>query len=113
MTIMYVIPIKYAISPSLSYSKEVLYFFEKELSKIIVDHVVIDFSEVESMSYSFAHQYITCKKQNTRNKIREINVPDNISILLELVRQEIDQSNDQIMNKKKISDITSSLVVRN
>lgn len=113
MTIMYVIPIKNAISPSLSYSKEVLYFFQKELSKIIVDNVVIDFSDVKSMSHSFAHQYITCKNQSKRKRIREINVPDNITILLELVRQEIDQSNHQIINKEKISARTSSLVIHN
>lgn len=113
MTIMYVIPIKNAISARLLYSKEVLCFFQRELSKIAVDNIVIDFSDVKSMSHSFAHQYVTCKYQSKRKKIREINVPDNINILLELTRQEIDQSNLQIMNKKKITGRTSSLVIHN
>ena len=40
-------------------------------------------------------------------------MPDNIDIILELAKQDIDQSNQQIMNNKKIPIRTSSLVIRN
>lgn len=114
MTIMYVISIKNVISPRLLYNKEALYFFQRELSKIVVDNVVIDFSDVKSMSSSFARQYVTCKIQIKRKKIREINVPDNINTIIELARQDIDdQSTQQIMNKKKIAVRTDSLVIHN
>jgi hypothetical protein len=113
MTIMYVISIKNVISQRLLSNKEALHFFQRELSIVVVDNVVIDFSDIKSMSYSFAHQYVTCKNQSKRKKIREINVPDYINIILELAKQDIDQSNQQIMNKKKTPVRTSSLVIRN
>ena len=100
MTIIYVIFIKDAISSKLLTSKKALYLFEKELSEVVVDHLIIDFSQVESISHSFAYQYLVCKNKS-KKKIREINVHENICRVIKSAQQEIDTANRKIKIKKK------------
>ncbi len=72
MPTIHVISMKDVISSRLEVSKEASCFFENGLSKIIVDNLHIDFSQVDSISHSFAYQYLLCKF-NCDKKIREIN----------------------------------------
>jgi len=101
MTILYVISIKDVISPSLVSSNKALDFFENHLSNIVVDNVVVDFSGVKSISRSFAYQYLTCKYQYKRKKLREINVPSSINSILKLELQAMELSNQETINNKK------------
>jgi hypothetical protein len=103
MAILYVISIKNVISARLVSSNKVLDFFENELTNIVVDNVVVDFSGVESISRSFAYQYLTCKHQCKGKKIREISVPSNIDTILKLELQAIELSNQVIVKKKERS----------
>lgn len=91
MAIIYVIRIKDAISQSLISCKQALLFFQEVLSNVIVDTVVIDFSGVVFMSSSFAKQYVICKNQS-KTKIREINMSNDINILIKSNVQEIEIS---------------------
>lgn len=92
MPIIHVISIKDVISSRLEVRKEANYFFENGLSKVIVDNLHIDFSQVDSISHSFAYQYLVCK-YNCDKKIREINVPRNISNVIKSVQKRIDKDN--------------------
>jgi anti-anti-sigma regulatory factor len=90
MAITHVILIKDAISQNLTSSKQVLSLFQKVLSSVIVNNVVIDFSGVVFMTSSFAKQYAICKNQSKTKKIREINISNDISIMIKSNIQEIE-----------------------
>lgn len=49
-----------------------------------VKEIVIDFKGVSSISRSFAHQYVQ-RKQSSRKEIAEINVPNNVMKMFEVV----------------------------
>lgn len=96
MTIIWVVSIKNIISSS-SESLDgdgVKHFFSDEISKIIVDHVLIDFSEVKSLNDSFASQYLSSKDEFKGKKvIREINISENICKVFQTAQKEIEKSN--------------------
>ena len=85
MTIIYVISIKNAVLASLLLGSECAKrFFADEISKIIVDHIVIDFSDVKVMNRSLAIQYLFCKQNMKEMKlIREINLSKNICRIIQ------------------------------
>ncbi|CAN5797229.1 hypothetical protein BH23THE1_BH23THE1_36160 [soil metagenome] len=112
MTILYVISIKDVISSRLVSSNKVLDFFKNELTNIVVDNVVVDFAGVESISRSFAYQYLTSKLQSKGKKIREISVPNNINAILKSELQTIEVSNQVIVKNKERSRKTNSLIVK-
>lgn len=90
MAIIYVIRIKDTTAENLTSSKLALSFFQDVLSNVIVDTIVIDFSEVVCMDNSFAKQYAICKNQSNTKKIREINISDEVNILIKSNMQEIE-----------------------
>lgn len=47
--------------------------------------VIIDFKGVKSISRSFAHEYITKKKNSSKN-ILEINIPENVRKMFDVVK---------------------------
>jgi STAS-like domain of unknown function (DUF4325) len=49
------------------------------------DNIIIDFSEVNSISRSFAHQYLTSKRESNI-VINEVNVPKNVEQMFEIVK---------------------------
>jgi hypothetical protein len=75
-------------------------FFKNELTNIVVDNVIMDFSGVKSISRSFAYKYLTCKHQCKGKKIREISVPNNINEILKLELQTIELLNQVIVKKR-------------
>lgn len=48
--------------------------------------IILDFSEIQFMSRSFAQQYFLRKKQSSK-KVTEINVPKNIAKMFDLVKK--------------------------
>ncbi len=56
-----------------------------DLESLPSNNLTVDFAGVRSISRSFAHQYTT--RKNTSSKlINEINMPDNVVKMLEIVR---------------------------
>ena len=93
MAIIYVIRIKDTTSESLKSSKQALSLFQEVLSNVIVETIVIDFSEVVFMDNSFAKQYAICKNQSKTKKIREINMSKDIDNLIKSNIQGIEIAN--------------------
>lgn len=82
--------IKNYISSNLFLRKSANYFFETIINHIKNKIVYVDFSNIESISHSFAHQYLT-NKQNTTKTIKEINVPKNVSLILDLISESFER----------------------
>lgn len=59
-------------------------FFDK-LEKMAAKRIVVDFAGVESISRSFAHQYLG-RKRGSSKAITEVNLSTDISRMLELVK---------------------------
>lgn len=93
-----VINLSVQISKDLAFRYNAVKLFE-ELDKIDGPEVTFDFSGVESISRSFAHQYLIDKKLS-RKKISEINKTVNIDRMFRIV--------ENSKNKKKIRFDTSS-----
>ena len=49
------------------------------------DEIVLDFTGVETIGRSFAHEYVV-RRDASRKRIREENLPENIRKMLEIVR---------------------------
>lgn len=56
------------------------------------DEVILNFENIEFMSRSFAQEYVF-QKNNSKSKISEININENIEKLLELVSEEYEKYN--------------------
>ena len=70
MTAIYVISIKSIILLELLDSAIAIFFFTKELSKIVVvDHMWVDFSQVKTMNHTIVFQYLTSKQNINRKKV--------------------------------------------
>jgi hypothetical protein len=47
--------------------------------------IVIDFCEVETITRSFAHEYVT-RKERSFLRINEVNVPDNVGRMFKVIQ---------------------------
>lgn len=103
MVIIYVICIKDIVSSSeLLDSENARYFFDDEISSLIVNYILIDFTGVELMNQSFALQYLTSKQyMNEKKTIREINLPENIYKTLQRAQKKMNKSKTRTEDKKK------------
>lgn len=88
-----IISIKENISPNLVIRKNAISFFDTKIECIFLNDIKIDFSEVKSISHSFAHQYITNKRKSSK-KIEEINMNENVSKIMEIAKNSIDTKNN-------------------
>jgi hypothetical protein len=70
-------------SPDLAFRDSALEFFKK-LENMREKEIQIDFSNIQSISRSFAHEYIVRKTQSTKD-ITEINLPDNVEKMFRVV----------------------------
>lgn len=77
-------------------------FFD-QLEIMPEDNIQIDFSNICSISRSFAHQFIT-RKNTTRKTITEINMPENVQKMFRVIHNEIS-------NKSKLLDMESMQVI--
>ncbi|KAA2281227.1 hypothetical protein [Candidatus Nitrosocosmicus sp. SS] len=84
-----IISIKDSISPHLAIRKSVISFFEKDIIHNPSYQLKIDFSEVKSISHSFANQYLLSKK-DVNKEINEINMPSNVAEMISLAQNAID-----------------------
>lgn len=108
MVIIYVISIKSIISSRLLGGKDAKYFFDNELSKIMVKNILFDFSYVDLMSREFAFEYLMCKyKIKERKVVREVNLSKSICKVIKLVQKEIDK-NSKSDNKAKMENKSKS-----
>lgn len=98
------IRVKEEISPDLMLRGVADAFFDK-LESIKADSLVLDFAGVESISRSFAHQYILRKRTSTKT-INEINVPENVSKMLALVRR----SSPRGKSRSLLADIDKEVI---
>jgi hypothetical protein len=99
MTAIYVISIKSVISSELLSSDTAKLFITDELSKIVVDHILVDFSQVKTMNHTFALQYLTSKQDINRKKlIKEVNIPENIYRVFQDAQIEIENSKRKNIN---------------
>lgn len=102
MTTIYVISIKSTISPELLGSDMAKLFFTDELSKIVVDYILVDFSQVKIMNHTFALQYLTSKHDIDRKKvIKAVNIPENIYWVFQAAQKIIEKSNRKNKYKNK------------
>ncbi|CAN5621051.1 hypothetical protein BH23THE1_BH23THE1_17570 [soil metagenome] len=100
MTAIYVISIKSVISSELLGSDTAKLFFTDELSKIVVDHILVDFSQVKTVDHTFALQYLASKQDINRNKvIKAVNMAENIYGVFQAAQKEIEKSNQKNINK--------------
>ncbi len=90
MTSIYVASIKDIISSHLIIDNKAQFFFENDLSNVVIDRIVVDFSQVKSISNSFAHQYLVSKRAS-KMKVIEINVPPNVCRIMSLIQREIEE----------------------
>ena len=62
-----------------------------ELEEIASNHdsIIVDFSRTRSITWSFAHEYVTRKDHIKNTRIIEANVPTDIEKMLTLVRQRL------------------------
>ena len=105
MAIIYVISIKNVLStPELSSSKSAKQFLTNIISEIVVvDHLVIDFSDVKQMNFPFALQYLETKQHLTlKKKIKEIGMSKSVCQMFQMAQKEIDQSSLKPLNNKEI-----------
>lgn len=74
-----------AISPDLMFRGIANSFFNR-LERTKADCFMLDFTDIRSISRSFAHQYILRKKAS-RKKITEVNMPNNVFKMLNIVER--------------------------
>ena len=68
-------------------------FLTDVISKILVSHIVIDFSGVKRMNLTFALQYLKSKQDMSKKKvIKEICMSKNICRTMEIAKKELEQS---------------------
>lgn len=49
--------------------------------------ITVDFSDIRSISRSFAHQYII-RQQKSEKKISNINIPDNVNKMFDVIKSQ-------------------------
>ncbi|AAG39951.1 MULTISPECIES: STAS-like domain-containing protein [Methanothermobacter] len=83
--------IKNFINKTLGFRDSAVYLF-KEINKLEVENVELDFKGVEFMSRSFAHEYLTQKSRSTKNII-EKNQKPSIERMLDAVENSFNRPN--------------------
>lgn len=81
-----IINIAEKISPHLALRDMADAFFNW-LEKLPCESATLDFNGVQSISRSFAHQYIQ-RKAKSNKVIKEINMPSNVSKMLDIVENQ-------------------------
>lgn len=77
------ISIAHELSPDLAL-RDIATSFMDRLESQRYSEIVLDFSEVETITRSFAHEYVTRKAKSSLS-INEVNVPDNIGRMFKVI----------------------------
>ena len=91
------IKIKDIISKDLALRDTAQSFFQS-LEKNHEREITVDFSEISSISRSFAHEY-TLQKEKSSKKIIETNMPENIKKMFDIVKN--------VTSRTKLIDVDS------
>ena len=71
------------LSPDLALRDTAKHLFQT-IDMLPENEIVIDFSNIKSISRSFAHEYVTIKPHSTK-EVTESNIPANIQKMFEIV----------------------------
>ena len=96
-----VISIKEEVASDLALRNTAQSLFDK-VSKIEETNIEIDFSNINSISRSFAHEYII-QRQKSSKQVSESNVPENVEKMFQIVKNS--------STKEKLLNVDSSQVV--
>ncbi|MDF0680249.1 MAG: hypothetical protein P0116_04725 [Candidatus Nitrosocosmicus sp.] len=113
MPTIYVISIKNVLSShELLDSESAKQFFTNVISKILVNHIVIDFSGVKRMNQAFALQYLKSKQvMSIKKVIKEICMSKNICTAMEIGQKKLERSISKNANKKTNHTGATTIVV--
>ena len=81
MSAIHVVSIRDFISADLDIKKSAMTFVEKELEAAPSDDIIIDFSNVKSITPEFAHQYLMSKRK-IKKEFHEVNLPSNVELII-------------------------------
>ena len=81
--------------------------FFSYISGLDESDVIIDFSDVESITRSFAHQYLK-DKETSKKRITERNMPSNIAQMFELVKKQKSERPKIVTKPIEVVDVVCS-----
>ena len=81
MSAIHVVFIRDFISADLDFKKSAITFVEKVVKDVPSDDIIIDFSNVKSITPEFAHQYLISKRK-IKKDIHEVNLPSHVESIL-------------------------------
>lgn len=87
------------VSTNLFIRKNAINFFNTKIEKAEMDNVAVDFKDVTSISYSFAHEYLL-NKRKSHKKINEVNVPDKIQKMFDIIESSDSPQPHKLENQK-------------
>ncbi|HEX5186279.1 MAG TPA: hypothetical protein VFV86_05255 [Nitrososphaeraceae archaeon] len=88
MVAIHVIFIRDFISEDLEINKSAATFVEKMIKSIPSDDIIIDFSNVKSITPEFVHQYLTIKRK-IKKQIHEVNLPSQVESIINKAQKSI------------------------
>lgn len=78
------ISIAHELSPDLAL-RDIATLFMDKVESLRCPEIIIDFCEVETITRSFAHEYVT-RKESSSLRIEEVNVPDNVDRMFKVIQ---------------------------
>jgi hypothetical protein len=88
MIAIHVIFIRDFISADLEIKKSAATFVEKEIEGTPSDDIIIDFSNVNSITPEFAYQYLISKRK-VKKEIHEVNLPSHVESIINKAQKSI------------------------
>ena len=88
MSAIHVVSIRDFISADLDIKKSAMTFVEKEVDYSPSDDIIIDFSNVNSITPEFVHQYLISKRK-IKKEIHEVNLPSYVESIISKAQKSI------------------------
>ena len=88
MSAIHVVSIRDFISADLDIKKSAMTFVEKEVEYVPSDDIIIDFSNVNSITPEFVHQYLISKRK-IKKEIHEVNLPSYVESIISKAQKSI------------------------
>jgi hypothetical protein len=90
MIAIHVVFIRDFISADLEMKKSAITFVEKEVRYAPSDYIIIDFSNVKSITPEFAHQYLMSKRR-IKKELHEVNLPSHVESIINKAQKSINK----------------------
>ena len=90
MSAIHVVFIRDFISDDLNIKKSAMNFVEREVDYAPSDDIIIDFSNVKSITPEFAHQYLMSKRK-IKKEIHEVNLPSHVESIINKAQKSINR----------------------